>query len=226
MNETHNISMKEVKPKMMFEDIEIEDIPFKAINEGLGFHHNAKNNVNEMHIHKKVYEKAINKVEENTRSIPAELNAFYNAKTITPKVNREISLAEAREREAGLLIRLSSFVVDILITILFCSSLLMLMFVSTNLSLKQFLLEISSYPVVFFPIVLMVLLYNVYAIAFGFTQTIGQRIFSLKNKYNDNSSVLDICKRTQLELISILVLGIPYLFKFDAKLFQNKVVSK
>lgn len=217
---------KDSKVMMKFDDFEIEDIPFKAINEGLGFHHTSKNTTNEMHIHKKVYEKAIHKNEDIAQNVPSELTAFYNTSVATPKVNREISLTDIREREASPIKRFAAFIIDILVTSVFCSVLLSLMFISTNMSLIQFLTEITFFPISIFPLTLFVLLYNICAISFGFSQTIGQRVMSIKNKYSSHNTVLDICKRTQFELLSILLLGIPYLFKLDQKLFSNKVVTK
>lgn len=226
MNDIQNTIGKESKSFIKFEDFEIEDIPFKAINEGLGFHHSTKNTSNELHIHKKVYEKAIQKNEDIAQSVPSELTAFYNTAGSTPKVNREISITEIREREASLVKRFAAFLIDILVTTLFCSVLLSLMFISTNMTITQFATEITLFPISLFPMTLFILLHNICAISFGFSQTIGQRLLSIKNKFTDENTVLDICKRTQFELISIMILGIPYLLKLDQKLFSNKVVTK
>lgn len=226
MNEMQNTFGKDSKSILKFDDFEIEDIPFKPINEGLGFHHSSKNMTNEMHIHKKVYEKAIHKNEDIAQNVPSELTAFYKTSITTPKVNREISLTDIREREASLIKRFTAFVIDLFVTSLFCSVLLCLMFVSTNMSFMQFVTEITYFPISIFPLTLFVLLYNICAISFGFTQTVGQRVLKIKNKYLLQNTVLDICKRTQFELLSILLLGIPYLLKLDQKLFSNKVVTK
>ncbi len=204
---------------------DIEDIPFKPINEGLGFHHNSTSQKNDLHIHKKVYDQVIRKPVSEERAIPSELKAFYSQTSSTPaKANKDIKIFEKVEKEAVAANRLMSYVLDLAIVLVLVSVIFTLMFVSTTMTLQNFTQQLLMSSNVVFPIVLFVLIYNIYALSMGFSQTIGQKIFKTKTKFHKEMTILFIVKRSMLELLSIPLCGLPYLMKLDAELLKNKVI--
>lgn len=208
------------------DNFDIEDIPFKPINEGLGFHKNQQTN-NDLHVHKKVYDNVIKKAAPEVKSVPSELSAFYNQRLdVTPRVKKEIKINEIRIEEAGYVSRLLSFVTDLLVVSLITTAIVTIMFMMTSINLKLFLIEVTTTPVMAFPIVLFVLIYNIYGLVFGFNQSVGQRIFGTKFSINGTSKLSSIVVRSQIELVSIFFLGIPYLLKFDNKILNQKVIKK
>ncbi|EQC43490.1 RDD family protein [Bacteriovorax sp. Seq25_V] len=204
---------------------DIEDIPFKPINEGLGFHHNGQAQKNELHIHKKVYDQVIQKPAVEERAIPSELKAFYSqTTTASPKVNKEIKIFEKVEKDATKVSRLMAFITDVIIVLMLVSVIFSLMFISTTMTISDFVSQLMLTSNIVFPIVLFVLIYNIYSLAMGFSQTVGQKIFKTKTKYNREMNIGFIVKRSMLELVSIPMIGIPYLMQMDAELLKNKVI--
>ena len=75
-----------------------------------------------------------------------------------------------------------------------------------------------------FIVVLFVLIHYIYNIAIGFQASLGQRLFKIEPKFDftNSLSVAFLLRRSTLELLSILTLGIPYLVKLDVELLENK----
>jgi len=216
------------------DDFEIEDIPFKPITDGLGFNNKyddfKKTRVNKTQVHqrvqKKVYEQMSNS--DVQKEVPLELEAFYNAPTQNkPRVNRELNLKAKVEKDAGIRNRLLAWIVDTALCTSVFSIILGTMFISTSMSLSDFSTLILKDLNFLFPIVLFVLVYNIYGISMGFQQTIGQKLFKVKNNFEqikvEPASFL--IQRSFFEIFSLLLLGTPYLFKYDYQVLGNKVVK-
>ncbi|EQC51342.1 RDD family protein [Bacteriovorax sp. DB6_IX] len=234
MDLRQNTSQK-TKPKFFdVDDFEIEDIPFKPITDGLGFNNKyddfkkTRSNTQQVHqrVQKKVYEQMSNT--EVQKEVPAELEAFYSAPTQSgPKVNRNIDLKVKIERDANLVARLLSWVVDTLICSVIFGTIFGIMFVATSMSVMAFTQMILSDYNIAFPIILFVLVYNIYGISMGYQQTVGQKLLRVKNKFEEIKAepASFLIKRSYFEIFSLLLLGLPYLLKYDDKVLGNKVIK-
>lgn len=223
------------KPKIFdVDDFEIEDIPFKPITDGLGFN-NQYNDFKkartapkrvQKRVQEKVYEQMSNtKVE---KEVPLELEAFYKSPTQQkPKVNKDLDLTLRVERDAPMMNRFLGWFLDTTICLMVFSVILGMMYVSTSMSLQEFTKLIMADLNFVFPLIILVLVYNIYGISMGFQQTIGQRIFKVKNNFEQikTEATSFLIKRSYFELLSLLVLGIPYLLKYDYKILGNKVIK-
>ncbi|OIQ18464.1 MAG: hypothetical protein BM556_09420 [Bacteriovorax sp. MedPE-SWde] len=232
MNLNQNSNRKKQMPIFDVEDFEIEDIPFRPLTDGLGFNDQysdfkkPKTTMKSKRVQEKVYEQMSNV--EVKKDVPMELEAFYNApKHRSPQVNKELDLKVRVERSAPLLNRFLGWFIDTALCLSVFSIITGMMYISTSMSLKDFnSLIMTDYNFVF-PFILLVLVYNIYGISMGFQQTIGQKLFKVKNNFDHvkTEAASFLIKRSYFELFSICTLGIPYLLNYDYKVLGNKVVK-
>lgn len=240
--EIQSNSLNKKQDPIIIDDFEIEDIPFKPITDGLGFHekHQDVKRVmpNKAKVHQKIYEEVVlPKVDTPTRqsttanqNIPRELEAFYKGtgNVTSQRVNKKIDLTLKVERNAPMSLRLVSWLIDFS----FCFSLISLitvgMFFGTAMSLEHFQEVLMKDLNFMFPVSLFVLIYLVYNISLGFQATFGQKIVGIETKFDidDNRTATFFLKRSLLELVSLLTLGLIHIAKLDKSILNNKVVKK
>ncbi len=229
--ETHQASKKQVN----FDDFDIEDIPFKPINEGLGFHHGKSNTLNNLKTAKievtptQNHINNFNKVlgREKEMSVPTELEAFYRKGTEKeiPQVNREIEINSAA-KAVPMYLRFGAFVVDMTISMMIFAVIISSMFLASGMSFESFLtltLKNSSYR---YLITLFVLIHLIYRVTSVYRSTLGQFVFGLKPKQSNEAAFNTIIERTLFEFLSIPLLGLPYLLGLDKKFFGNNLKKK
>jgi hypothetical protein len=222
------------KPKnnnVFLDDFEIEDIPFKPITDGLGFNNKSndfkKPSVNQTRVHEKLYSEAIGaKPVVTVAEVPSELQAFYKEVDKTPKLTKNIDLTKKIEKLATGEQRLMSWVIDIVVISTLFAAVMSVMFVSTSFKLNEFIAFIKSDINMIFPVIIFALIHTIYGAVTGFRQSLGQKIVGVKLdlKSVNCEPVMFLIKRNILELISIPLLGIPFLFGLDKKLFGNKII--
>lgn len=236
-----NLETPEVNKKPMklneiidFDDIEIEDIPFKPINAGLGFHHGSKGNVTSTlkksihvdvtptHSHISNFNKVLGR--EKEMSVPSELEAFYRKGTESeiPVVNREIEIKN-KKSEASIIRRFCSYSIDMSISGLIFSVILTAMYYLSGMPLENFIavtIKNSSYR---YLITLFVLIHLIYRTTSVYRPTLGQHICGLKPKQSNEAAFNTIIEKTLFEFLSIPLLGIPYIFGLDKKFFGNSL---
>ncbi|MFG1494026.1 hypothetical protein ABMA75_10720 [Halobacteriovorax sp. ZH4_bin.1] len=214
-----------------FEDFGIEDIPFKPINEGLGFHHgkaskdvlkSARVEVTPTQSHVNNFNKVLGR--EKEMSVPSELEAFYRKGTESeiPKVNREIEIKN-KSQDVSIMRRFTSYVIDMSVSLVIFTVTLAAMFLVSGVPLESFIeitLENSNYR---FLIALFVLIHIIYRITSVYRPTLGQYICGLKPKLSNEAAFNTIIERTLFEFISIPLLGLPYILGLDKKFFGNSL---
>ncbi|MGI4991324.1 hypothetical protein ACRXCV_01770 [Halobacteriovorax sp. GFR7] len=214
-----------------FEDFGIEDIPFKPINEGLGFHHgkaskdvlkSARVEVTPTQSHVNNFNKVLGR--EKEMSVPSELEAFYRKGTESeiPKVNREIEIKN-KSQDVSIMRRFASYVIDMSVSLVIFTVTLAAMFLVSGVPLESFIeitLENSNYR---FLIALFVLIHIIYRITSVYRPTLGQYICGLKPKLSNEAAFNTIIERTLFEFISIPLLGLPYILGLDKKFFGNSL---
>ncbi|MFG1500479.1 RDD family protein [Halobacteriovorax sp. XZX-3] len=214
-----------------FEDFEIEDIPFKPINEGLGFHHgraskevlkSARVEVTPTQSHVNNFNKVLGR--EKEMSVPSELEAFYRKGTESeiPKVNREIEI-KSKAQDVSIARRFASYIIDMSVSLVVFAVTLAAMFLVSGLPQESFIeitLQNSNYR---FLIALFVLIHIIYRITSVYRPTFGQYICGLKPKLSNEAAFNTIIERTLFEFISIPLLGLPYILGLDKKFFGNSL---
>ncbi|EPZ50498.1 hypothetical protein M902_1401 [Bacteriovorax sp. BAL6_X] len=214
-----------------FDDFGIEDIPFKPINEGLGFHHgkaskevlkSARVEVTPSQSHVNNFNKVLGR--EKEMSVPSELEAFYRKGTESeiPKVNREIEIKN-KSQDVSITRRFTSYVIDMSVSLVIFAVTLAAMFLVSGLPIESFIeitLLNSNYR---FLIALFVLIHIIYRITSVYRPTLGQYICGLKPKLSNEAAFNTIIERTLFEFISIPLLGLPYILGLDKKFFGNSL---
>ncbi|MFG1487376.1 hypothetical protein [Halobacteriovorax sp. RZ-2] len=214
-----------------FDDFGIEDIPFKPINEGLGFHHgkaskevlkSARVEVTPTQSHVNNFNKVLGR--EKEMSVPSELEAFYRKGTESeiPKVNREIEIKN-KSQDVSIARRFASYVIDMSVSLVIFAVTLAAMFLVSGLPLESFIeitLQNSNYR---FLLALFVLIHIIYRITSVYRPTFGQYICGLRPKLSNEAAFNTIIERTLFEFISIPLLGLPYILGLDKKFFGNSL---
>ncbi|MFG1482278.1 hypothetical protein ABMA79_13910 [Halobacteriovorax sp. HFRX-2_2] len=214
-----------------FDDFGIEDIPFKPINEGLGFHHgkaskevlkSARVEVTPTQSHVNNFNKVLGR--EKEMSVPSELEAFYRKGTESeiPKVNREIEIKN-KSQDVSIARRFASYVIDMSVSLVIFAVTLVAMFLVSGLPLESFIeitLQNSNYR---FLLALFVLIHIIYRITSVYRPTFGQYICGLRPKLSNEAAFNTIIERTLFEFISIPLLGLPYILGLDKKFFGNSL---
>ena len=61
----------------------------------------------------------------------------------------------------------------------------------------------------------------------GEGRSLGQSILGVEtiSRYRDNSPLAFLVLKANFELVSLFLLGLPFLMNFDQKLFDNKTVA-
>lgn len=214
-----------------FDDFGIEDIPFKPINEGLGFHHgkaskevlkSARVEVTPTQSHVNNFNKVLGR--EKEMSVPSELEAFYRKGTESeiPKINREIEIKN-KSQDVSIARRFASYVIDMSVSLVIFAVTLAAMFLVSGLPLESFIeitLQNSNYR---FLLALFVLIHIIYRITSVYRPTFGQYICGLRPKLSNEAAFNTIIERTLFEFISIPLLGLPYILGLDKKFFGNSL---
>lgn len=214
-----------------FDDFEIEDIPFKPINEGLGFHHGRQEKkvlkqtrveVTPTHAHVNNFNKVLGR--EKEMSVPSELEAFYSKgkESEIPKVNREIEIKN-NSSDVSIVRRFFSYMIDMSVSSMIFSVIIASMFLMSSIPLDSFVsltLQDSNYR---YLIALFVLIHLIYRITSVYRPTLGQYICGVKPKQSNEVAFNTIIERTLFEFLSIPLLGIPYIIGLDKKFFGNSL---
>lgn len=235
-----NLEPKNLKKNDIFlDDLDIEDIPFTPITDGLGFNNKksslnmasksmSKKRVNETH--SKIYESVTSTSSKEIESnVPSELNAFYQAPKQQPQgVNKELKFEKVIKKECGLETRFWAWLMDSSIILGLLGVILGTMFTSTNMSMSEFKFFLMEGYNIIFPVLLFCLIYVLYHITTGFQPTIGQKAMRIKPDFDDikGDIFFFLLKRSILELVSITTLGLIFILSFDKKILGNKVCTK
>ena len=227
--DSHQTSNK--KP-FILDEIEIEDIPFKPITDGLGFNKNISRSnledalqprISKERVHKKNYQNVFQ--DKEAVVVPVELEAFYKEDK-SPRVQRELSFEKVVPKNATLGQRFTSEVIDLFIVAIAFAGLFLTMFASTSFSVEEFLAFLKTDLNALFPVAIYILLYVIYSVALGFRASVGQALCRIKPLSHEIKldPVAFLITRSLLELLSLILLGLPHILNFDYKILGNRTV--
>ncbi len=228
----------EIESNSSFDINDIEDIEFTPVNEGLGFNPNkAKKVLSDSHQSqrikiekpvKKIYNDVLDQDFVNTKkNVPAELQAFYSGSAeVESRVASTLVFDKKQQEDASMVLRFMSWLIDISSVTLVFLVIHGLMFISTNLELREFLTLIKVN--IAFPVLMFLFIYNICTIMRGEGKSLGQSILNIESvsSYRNASPIGFLLLKANFELMSIFLLGLPYLLRLDEKIFDNKTISK
>lgn len=221
------------------DEFNIDELDFKPINKGLGFHHAEKEKIGQA---KKALSAPIisniqatrdssthlNQGNLHTGPISPELQAFYGQKPVhvIEKKNKERVLVEPAKKItlASTAQLMGSWLVDFLAISLIMGLLTFAFSFTVGISFVEIIDQVKIIDGVVFSLLFSIMYLSYFSIL-DLAQTPGKILFKLKLEGIDKSlSFKASFIRATVSLISILLLGLPSLLDFSGKLSETRVV--
>lgn len=239
---------KDNKDIVFNNEFNLDDLDFKPLNEGLGFHHEERKNgilpqANKRNQHMSVSREASSTTRTSNLGVSNEgitrnglesmnsLSAFYSESQVVeeapklkvsdfePKVEK-IKVAPATKQ-------FSAWVIDILLVACISAGLMALFVAVSGLSFKQFYEVIGKNDLAIFGSVSFSIFYLSYFSILDLQATPGKSLLKLRLTREDGKAILlkDSFLRSLITLLSFVTLGLPCLIDFQGKLTDTKIAE-
>lgn len=223
----------------------IENFEFKAITEGLGFHHGLEDEDQVETSLKKKSESLARDLnnrskllrEKNKTSKPVsmgELAPFYQDEAENTPIfkTEELEIVEEIKEEvmlASSVRRFCAYIVDLFLITLLVVSYSAGVYVAAGITLSN--LDLVFTPYFYQSVAITFFLFYLFYFTFmdtSYAGSIGKRVCGLRltTIYSEKPSLKDSFLRSNLSLFSLLTIGMISLLKMDQKLLDTKVIKK
>lgn len=233
------------KPIVMHD---FDELQFKAIGEGLGFHQNQNEKSSWQHkpAREPTAQKPLNKIERSAFNEPRmeaassisreQLGAIYNPKetafpfqaneNIAPKAHA--TMTTKSQKIATMPERLSAQLADVMIVSCGVAAMFVLMLLAAQVPLNQASALLRSWDVAPVVAVLWLFAYVAYFTILETHQTPGKKMMRLQvvEASGEALTLGRSLERTAFRMLSWLALGFPLLMDFHGRLSRTKVVRK
>lgn len=209
-------------PPTNLDEIDLDEITFKPITQGLGFHPEKK-------------EIPIIRSKMSTPRTPQPFSTtFVPAPTMTstlstPKPKMAIPKIEVKALEAApLSLRLTAFSVDMLIVLLGTAVTLFILGLGSGLSIEILISILAPQEIILFTIGVFSIYFLFYFSLLDLSSTIGKSMMGLEVKTIEGKrlSIQNSFFRSFLTLLSLPLLGAPTMAEVQEKLSGTKIYKK
>lgn len=228
------------------DEFNIDDIDFRPINKGLGFHHAEKEKITQ--IKKNASAPIVSNIQGqraevvsspiptsmgsgnlHSGPISPELQAFYGQRPVTQtnklKQKEKVVIAETKHAVLAPISKVfASWVVDFACIAALMGLLTFSFIFTVNISFTEFLAQMKVSDMAIFGVLLSILYVSYFSIL-DLAQTPGKILLRLKVESVDSSLTFKATLiRATVSMISTLLIGLPALLDFSGKLSDTKVV--
>jgi len=207
--EKNRTSQNEAKrPNVNNSDFDFDNISFKPITKGLGFHHE--------------------KERPNTRPFrPSPRPKTFTPTQTIPRPVKEVKLEKVLVT-ANYQDRILAFMIDFFVILMVTATTLATLVYGANLKIQVLISIISPLELIIFASSIFSLYFLLYFSILDLTSTVGKSLMGLELKLEDGKRPLlaSTFPRALVTLISLALLGIPLLSNFQEKFSESEVFKK
>ncbi len=207
-----------------------DNIEFKAMTNGLGFHQDKKKNnfkkssVKSVSHHPTIINPTENQVQRSS------LDSFYkdrSSKKITSPIPAKYNDVKKEISSVGILVQFSAWVVDVFFISLFVALTFILFAITSGFQLKVVLELVTSFEIILFGLGMFSLYYLLFFSILDLSASPGKQLLGIKVESLNGKrvSLKNTTIRALVTLVSVFVLFFPLLLDFQGKISDTKLVK-